>query len=95
MFRAVVFSQFTGFLDLIEVALTRENLAFTRFDGSMDVKKRSAAISQFKSHTRKPMVMLISLKAGGVGLNLTIANYVFMVGSCIGPADIISDLNYL
>lgn len=69
-----MFSQFTGFLNLIEVALQRENIAFTRFDGSMDIKKRHEAIAQFKTVSRTPMVLLISLKAGGVGLNLTNAN---------------------
>ncbi|VDB84343.1 unnamed protein product [Peniophora sp. CBMAI 1063] len=78
-FRAVVFSQFTSFLDLIEAALDREGLATYRFDGSMDVKKRAAAVSEFKAASRAPKIMVISLKAGGVGLNLTCANHVFMM----------------
>lgn len=61
----------------------------------MDIKKRSAAIAEFKQSERKPKVLIISLKAGGVGLNvrellsldslcsshkqLTCANHVFMV----------------
>ncbi|KAI0784921.1 SNF2 family N-terminal domain-containing protein [Abortiporus biennis] len=78
-FRAVVFSQFTTFLDLIQVVLEREQLAWYRFDGSMDVKKRSEAVSGFKSSSRDAKVLIISLKAGGVGLNLTNANHVFMM----------------
>ncbi|OJA20678.1 HLTF/DNA helicase [Rhizopogon vesiculosus] len=78
-FRAVVFSQFTSFLSLISVALDRERLSWYRFDGSMDIKKRSAAISEFKQNERKPKVLIVSLKAGGVGLNLTSANHVFMM----------------
>ncbi|KII93978.1 hypothetical protein PLICRDRAFT_36194 [Plicaturopsis crispa FD-325 SS-3] len=78
-FRAVIFSQFTSFLDLIEVVLTRENLAWYRFDGSMDMKKRNAAVNEFRDPSRKPKVLIISLKAGGVGLNLTTANHVFMM----------------
>ncbi|TFK26658.1 DNA repair protein RAD5 [Coprinopsis marcescibilis] len=78
-FRAVVFSQFTTFLDLIEVVLTREKFDYYRFDGTMDVKKKSAAISEFKSASRKPKILIVSLKAGGVGLNLTTANHVFMM----------------
>jgi len=78
-FRAVVFSQFTSFLDLIEVVLQREHFDQYRFDGSMDIKKRHAAISEFKSPSRKPRVLIVSLKAGGVGLNLTAANHVFMM----------------
>ncbi|KAG1754761.1 SNF2 family N-terminal domain-containing protein [Suillus paluster] len=69
-FRAVVFSQFTSFLSLISVALDRERLSWYRFDGSMDIKKRNAAISEFKQNERKPKVLIVSLKAGGVGLNM-------------------------
>ena len=71
-FRAVVFSQFTSFLDLIQVALQRERFDQYRFDGSMDLKKRSAAVSEFRSPSRKPKVLIVSLKAGGVGLNVSI-----------------------
>ncbi|GLB43501.1 putative HIRAN domain containing protein [Lyophyllum shimeji] len=78
-FRAVVFSQFTSFMDLIQVALERERFDQYRFDGSMDIKKKNAAIAEFKSPSRKPKVLVISLKAGGVGLNLTTANHVFMM----------------
>ncbi|KAF8079094.1 DNA repair protein RAD5 [Lyophyllum atratum] len=78
-FRAVVFSQFTSFLDLIEVALQRERFDHYRFDGTMDIKRKNAAVSEFKAPSRKPKVLVISLKAGGVGLNLTTANHVFMM----------------
>lgn len=69
-FRAIVFSQFTSFLSLISTALDREHLTWYRFDGSMDMKKRSAAIAEFKQNERKPKVLIVSLKAGGVGLNV-------------------------
>ena len=69
-FRAIVFSQFTSFLSLISTALDREHLAWYRFDGSMDMRKRSAAIAEFKQNERKPKVLIVSLKAGGVGLNV-------------------------
>ncbi|KAI8990572.1 SNF2 family N-terminal domain-containing protein [Trametes punicea] len=78
-FRAVVFSQFTSFLDLIQVVLEREGLAWYRFDGSMDVKKRNEAVSGFKEASREAKVLIVSLKAGGVGLNLTNANHVYMM----------------
>ncbi|KAF8913214.1 P-loop containing nucleoside triphosphate hydrolase protein [Gymnopilus junonius] len=78
-FRAVVFSQFTSFLDLIQAALERDKFDQYRFDGTMDMKKKGAAISEFKSPSRKPKVLIISLKAGGVGLNLTFANHVYMM----------------
>jgi DNA repair protein RAD5 len=66
----VVFSQFTSFLDLIEVVLQRERFDQYRFDGSMDIKKKNAAVSEFRSPSRKPKVLIVSLKAGGVGLNV-------------------------
>lgn len=70
-FRAVVFSQFTSFLDLIQVVLDRDYIAWFRFDGSMDIKRRNEAVSGFKSPSREPKVFIVSLKAGGVGLNVS------------------------
>ena len=70
-FRAVVFSQFTSFMDLIEITLKREGFDQYRFDGSMDVKKRNHAISEFKAPSDAPKIMVVSLKAGGVGLNVS------------------------
>jgi DNA repair protein RAD5 len=76
--KSVVFSQFTSFLDLIQPALTRDKLTYLRFDGSMSQKARAAVISEFTSST-KPLVLLLSLRAGGVGLNLTAARRVYMM----------------
>ncbi len=69
-FRAVVFSQFTSFLDLIQAILRREKYDYYRFDGTMDVKKRSDTVSAFKKPSKQPKVLIISLQAGGVGLNV-------------------------
>ncbi|KNG52779.1 dna repair protein rad5 [Stemphylium lycopersici] len=76
--KTVVFSQFTSFLDLIEPALTRDHIPFLRFDGSISQKVRAQILSEFTSSTR-PYVLLLSLRAGGVGLNLTCANKVYMM----------------
>lgn len=65
-----MFSQFTSFLDLIGVALERERFDQYRFDGTMDIKKKNAALTEFRSPSRKPKVLIVSLKAGGVGLNV-------------------------
>ncbi|KAG8950664.1 DNA helicase rad5 [Tulasnella sp. 424] len=80
-FRAIVFSQFTGFLDLIRTVLRREGFAEYRLDGSLSQKQRAQVLQEFAEPTREPKVFAISLKAGGVGLNLTNANYVFMMDS--------------
>ncbi|KIJ52509.1 hypothetical protein M422DRAFT_202622 [Sphaerobolus stellatus SS14] len=78
-FRAVVFSQFTSFLDLIEVALRRDGFAFYRFDGEMNVRRKAEAVEQFTRPSRSGKVFIVSLKAGGVGLNLTVADHVYMM----------------
>ena len=77
--RSVVFSQFTSFLDLIGPALSRERFPYLRFDGSMNQKTRAAVLAEFIDGKRKGCVLLLSLRAGGVGLNLTAANNVFMM----------------
>ncbi|KAF2851458.1 hypothetical protein T440DRAFT_498441 [Plenodomus tracheiphilus IPT5] len=76
--KTVVFSQFTSFLDLIEPALARDHIPFLRFDGSISQKQRAHILTEFTS-SPKPYVLLLSLRAGGVGLNLTCANKVFMM----------------
>ena len=82
--KSVVFSQFTSFLDLISPALARENIPFLRFDGAMSQKARAAVLSEFAlesntGNSKKGIVLLLSLRAGGVGLNLTMARNVFMM----------------
>ncbi|KAI9051594.1 hypothetical protein LZ554_004638 [Drepanopeziza brunnea f. sp. 'monogermtubi'] len=76
--KSVVFSQFTSFLSLIEIALNRASIPFVRFDGSMAQKTRKAVIEEFTA-SNKGMVLLLSLRAGGVGLNLTMARRVYMM----------------
>jgi DNA repair protein RAD5 len=88
--RAVIFSQFTGFLNLIEIALDRDKFPWVRLDGSMSEKQRTKALKQFSTPSEKPRIFIISLRAGGVGLNLTSANHVFMVClSCFGSTVLI------
>ncbi len=76
--KSVVFSQFTSFLSLIEPALTRANMHFLRLDGTMAQKARAAVLTEFRE-SNKFTILLISLKAGGVGLNLTSAKRVYMM----------------
>ncbi|EKG16525.1 SNF2-related protein [Macrophomina phaseolina MS6] len=76
--KSVVFSQFTSFLDLIEPALARDNIPFVRFDGTMSQKARATVLQEFTNRP-KGVVLLLSLRAGGVGLNLTAARRVFMM----------------
>ncbi|MWB98525.1 DEAD/DEAH box helicase, partial [Agromyces seonyuensis] len=82
--RALVFSQFTTFLDRIQARLERAGAAFARLDGSTSMKRRDAEIARFRAG--EAGVFLISLKAGGVGLNLTEADYVFLADPWWNPA---------
>ncbi|KAI1503326.1 RAD5-like protein [Biscogniauxia marginata] len=76
--KSVVFSQFTSFMSLIEPALTRARMRFLRLDGSSSQRQRAAILTEFRDADRFT-VLLISLRAGGVGLNLTQARRVFMM----------------
>ncbi|KAK0388368.1 hypothetical protein NLU13_4613 [Sarocladium strictum] len=76
--KSVVFSQFTSFLSLIEPALAKANIKFVRLDGTMAQKARAAVLQKFTEATDFT-ILLISLRAGGVGLNLTTAGRVFMM----------------
>ncbi|MBJ6766131.1 DEAD/DEAH box helicase [Myxococcaceae bacterium JPH2] len=81
--KALVFSQWTSMLDLIEPALREANIAFIRLDGS--TANRGAVAAAFQD-PKGPPVMLISLKAGATGLNLTAADHVFLVDPWWNPS---------
>jgi superfamily II DNA or RNA helicase len=81
--KALVFSQWTSLLDLIEPALARAELPFVRLDGN--TKNRADVVSTFQDPGGPP-VMLVSLKAGGSGLNLTAADHVFLCDPWWNPA---------
>ena len=83
--KAVIFSQFLGMLDLIEYDFKRNNIKYLRFDGSLPHKKRGEILRNFKEDSTIPIIM-ISLKAGGVGLNLVEANHVFLIDPWWNPA---------
>jgi non-specific serine/threonine protein kinase len=83
--KALVFSQFLGMLALIKEKLKENNIVFEYFDGSTSAPDREKAIQNFQN-TDECRVFLISLKAGGVGLNLTAADYVYIVDPWWNPA---------
>ncbi|AKU18623.1 hypothetical protein VV02_04055 [Luteipulveratus mongoliensis] len=82
--RALVFSQFTSYLRLVESALGNAGLGTCYLDGTMTAKARTAMIEEFKGGDAD--AFLISLKAGGVGLTLTEADYVFVMDPWWNPA---------
>ncbi|MFT4126781.1 MAG: DEAD/DEAH box helicase [Gordonia sp. (in: high G+C Gram-positive bacteria)] len=81
---ALIFSQFTRFLDIVRSHLGAAGIEFSYLDGSMSQRKRAAAIADFTAGRTK--VFLISLKAGGFGLNLTEADYCFVCDPWWNPA---------
>ncbi len=81
--KALVFSQWTSLLDRIEPRLKSAGLSFARLDGS--TRDRAGVVASFQDENGPP-VMLISLKAGGAGLNLTAADHVFLVDPWWNPA---------
>ena len=83
--KALVFSQFLGMLALIKKKLTEDEIPFEYFDGSTSAIDREKAIQNFQNND-VCRVFLISLKAGGVGLNLTAADYVYIVDPWWNPA---------
>lgn len=83
--KALIFSQFLGMLALIKTRLQEEGIQYEYFDGSTSIQDRQKAIDNFQGN-ENCRVFLISLKAGGVGLNLTAADYVYIVDPWWNPA---------
>ncbi|EIN14061.1 hypothetical protein PUNSTDRAFT_95600 [Punctularia strigosozonata HHB-11173 SS5] len=83
--KTVVFSQWTTMLDKIEDALEMAGIRYERLDGTMKRDDRTRAMETLK-HDPACEVLLVSLKAGGVGLNLTAAQRVYLMDPYWNPA---------
>lgn len=93
--RALVISQWTGFLDLIAESLESHNksddnshaksISFGKLDGRMSAKEREQVVAWFQQDKRLD-VLLISLRTGGMGLNLTAASHVFIMEPSWNPS---------
>ncbi|MEO8216644.1 MAG: DEAD/DEAH box helicase, partial [Acidobacteriota bacterium] len=81
--RALVFSQFTSFLALVREQLDKEGIEYCYLDGA--TRRRDTLVETFQRENGPPL-FLISLKAGGLGLNLTAADYVFLLDPWWNPA---------
>ena len=81
--KSLVFSQWTSFLDLVEPPLRAARIEFARLDGS--TRDRGSVVARFQDPAGPP-VLLASLKAGGLGLNLTAADHVFILDPWWNPA---------
>ena len=82
--KTIIFSQFTSLLDLLEVGIDNEGWTFRRYDGSMSPALRNAAVEDFTKQAGVK-VMLVSLKAGNAGLNLTAASQVIILDPFWNP----------
>jgi SNF2 family DNA or RNA helicase len=77
--KTLVFSQFKGMLHLVAERCREQNIAYFHFDGDTPIVERQQMVNAFQSEEDKTRVFLISLKSGNAGLNLTAADYVFLV----------------
>ena len=83
--KCLIFSQFTRMLDLIEFRIKQNGVGCAKLTGSMTLTQRSGIIQAFNSDSTM-RALLISLKAGGEGLNLQVADHVFLVDPWWNPA---------
>lgn len=76
--KAIVFSQWTRMLDLVEMSLNQYCFEYRRLDGSMSLASRDRAVKEFNTDP-EVIVMLMSLKAGNLGLNMVAASHVILL----------------
>lgn len=83
--KILIFSQFVKMLSLVKDELSKLNIEYEYLDGKSSIKEREQAVNNFQANSDL-RVFLISLKAGGTGLNLTAADYVFILDPWWNPA---------
>uniref|UniRef100_A0A8B9M213 Transcription termination factor 2 n=1 Tax=Accipiter nisus TaxID=211598 RepID=A0A8B9M213_9AVES len=84
--KSVVVSQWTSMLKVVALHLQRLGLKYATVDGSVNPKQRMDVVEEFNNNPKGPQVMLVSLLAGGVGLNLTGGNHLFLLDMHWNPA---------
>ena len=84
--KIIVFSQFTSSLDKLELLFRESNYNFLRLDGSTSKRNRNKYVEEFQDVESEYYIFLISLKAGGVGLNLTSARTAILFEPWWNPA---------
>lgn len=77
--KAVVVSQWTSMLEIIKVHIKKEGLHMTEIHGQVPIQERTGIVEAFNRQNSGPQIMLLSLAAGGVGLNLVGANHLFLL----------------
>ncbi|KAI1629297.1 SNF2 family N-terminal domain-containing protein [Exophiala viscosa] len=76
--KSIVFSTWTRSLDLVELHLKKERILFTRIDGATEPNKRQKILNEF-AKSKKVRVLLMTTGTGAYGLNLTVANRIFIL----------------
>ncbi|NWX87225.1 TTF2 factor, partial [Nothoprocta pentlandii] len=84
--KSVIVSQWTSMLKVVAVHLQHLGLKYVTVDGSVNPKQRMDVVEEFNNNPKGPQVMLVSLLAGGVGLNLTGGNHLFLLDMHWNPA---------
>ncbi|XP_023338911.1 transcription termination factor 2 isoform X2 [Eurytemora carolleeae] len=77
--KAVVISQWTAMLDIVKVHIKEQGLKYTEITGQVAISSRGEIVESFNKDKFGPQIMLLSLAAGGVGLNLVGANHLFLL----------------
>jgi SNF2 family DNA or RNA helicase len=77
--KVLIFSQFKGMLHLIAEKLQAHQIAYFHFDGDTKIEDRQEMVAKFQTEGNPESVFLMSLKTGNAGINLTAADYVFLV----------------
>uniref|UniRef100_A0AAY4C561 Transcription termination factor 2 n=1 Tax=Denticeps clupeoides TaxID=299321 RepID=A0AAY4C561_9TELE len=86
LFKSVIVSQWTSMLNTVAVHLKRLDLSFAVIDGTVNPKRRMDLVEEFNTNPKQPQVMLVSLCAGGVGINLIGGNHLFLIDMHWNPA---------
>ncbi|XP_045910598.1 transcription termination factor 2 [Micropterus dolomieu] len=84
--KSVIVSQWTSMLHIVAVHLRRMGLRYGVIDGTVNPKRRMDLVEEFNTNPKGPQVMLVSLCAGGVGLNLVGGNHLFLMDMHWNPA---------
>ncbi|CAG08244.1 unnamed protein product, partial [Tetraodon nigroviridis] len=84
--KSVIVSQWTSMLRIVAVHLRRIGLRYGIIDGTVNPKQRMDLVEEFNTNAKGPQVMLVSLCAGGVGLNLIGGNHLFLIDMHWNPA---------
>nr|XP_028582463.1 transcription termination factor 2 isoform X3 [Podarcis muralis] len=84
--KAVIVSQWTSMLKIVAVHLEKLSMKYATVDGSVNPKQRMDVVEEFNNNPEGPEVMMISLLAGGVGLNLVGGNHLFLLDMHWNPA---------